>query len=131
MMSPRVLKVFGISVLLLAAAIRPAWADGDIAKGAMAFKKCMACHEAVKPVNKLGPNLVGLIGRPVASIEGYKYSDAMKAHASTVPVWDEAALDAYLENPKGVVAKTKMAFGGLKKPEERADLIAYLKSLKP
>lgn len=81
-------------------------------------------------MNKSGPNLVGVVGRPVASAGGYKYSDAMLAHAAAVPIWDEAALSAYLENPKAEVAKTKMAFGGIKKAEERADLIAYLKTFK-
>jgi cytochrome c len=81
-----------------------------------------------KAVNKTGPHLVGLVGRRVASIEGYKYSEAMRAHAATVPVWDEAALSAYIENPKAVVAKSRMVFPGLKKADERTDLIAYLKT---
>lgn len=105
-------------------------AEGDVAKGETLFKKCVACHAIDKPVNKSGPHLIAIVGRGVASVEGYKYSEAMTAHAATVPTWDEAGLNAYLENPKAVVAKTKMAFGGLKKPEERADLIAYLKTIK-
>ncbi len=117
--------IFGI----LQSFVTQAFADGDVAKGATAFKKCMACHEVTKPVSKLGPHLIGIMGRPIASVEGYKYSEAMTAHAATVPVWDEAAMAAYLENPKTVVPKTKMAFGGIKKPEERADLIAYLKTI--
>ena len=107
-----------------------AWAEGDVVNGEKSFKKCVACHEAAKPVNKLGPHMVGIFGRAVASVEGYKYSEAMIAHAATVAIWDDAALNIYLENPKAVVGKTKMAFGGIKTPEERADLIAYLKTLK-
>ncbi len=76
--------------------------------GAVAFKKCVACHEVVKPVNKLGPQMIGIVGRKGAGVDGYKYSDAMMAYAATVPVWDNAALDAYLENPKAIVAKTKL-----------------------
>lgn len=107
-----------------------AYADGDVAKGAIAFKKCMACHEGAKPANKLGPHLVALFGRKVAGVEGYKYSEAMKAYAATVPAWDEANFNTYIEKPKAVVIGTKMAFGGIAKPEERLNLIAYLRTLK-
>jgi cytochrome c len=115
-----------IGVFLLAAG--PALADGDVAKGEQVFKKCMACHAVNDKANKVGPHLVGIVGRPVASVEGYSYSEAMKAYAATAAVWDEAALLAYIENPKALVAKTKMAFAGLKKEDERADLIAFLKT---
>ncbi len=115
-----------LAVLLLAAG--PARADGDAARGEQIFKKCLACHTISEKTNKVGPHLVGIVGRPVASVEGYSYSESMKAHAATGAVWDEAALNAYLENPKAVVAKSKMAFPGLKKEDERADLIAFLKT---
>lgn len=105
-------------------------AEADVLKGEKAFKKCIACHAVDKPVNKLGPHLIGIVGRGVASVEGYKYSVAMTAYAATQPVWDDAVLNAYLENPKSVVVKTKMAFGGIKNVEERADIIAYLKTIK-
>ena len=107
---------------------RPALADGDAAKGEQVFKKCMACHTVSDKTNKVGPHLVGIVGRPVASVEDYKYSDDMKAYGATGAVWDEAALQAYLEKPKAVVAKTKMAFAGLNKEDEREDLIAFLKT---
>ncbi len=131
MMSYKIGPISILATFMFAAAAQQALADGDAVKGAVVFKKCMACHDALKPVKKIGPHLVGLIGRPVANIEGYTYSAGMTAFAATLPVWDEAALNTYLENPKTVVVGTKMAFGGLKKPEERLDLIAYLKSLKP
>jgi cytochrome c len=115
-----------IAVFLLAAG--PAQAEGDVAKGEQVFKKCMACHAVNDKTNKVGPHLVGIVGRPVAAVEGYKYSDDMKAYATTGAVWDEATLQAYLEKPKAVVAKTKMAFAGLNKEDERADLIAFLKT---
>jgi cytochrome c len=115
-----------LAVFLLAAG--PAQADGDVAKGEQVFKKCMACHTVNDKTNKVGPYLVGIVGRPVASVEGYSYSEGMKAYAATGAVWDEATLMAYLENPKAIVAKTKMAFAGLKKEDERADLIAFLKT---
>ena len=115
-----------LAFFLLAAG--PAQADGDVAKGEQVFKKCMACHTVNDKTNKVGPHLVGIVGRPVASVEGYKYSDDMKAYAATNAVWDDAALNAYLEKPKAIVAKTKMAFAGLNKEDEREDLIAFLKT---
>jgi len=115
-----------VSVFLLAAG--PAQADGDAAKGEQVFKKCMACHTVSDKTNKVGPYLLGVVGRPAASVEGYAYSEGMKAFAATGAIWDEATLLAYLENPKAVVAKTKMAFAGLKKEDERAGLIAFLKT---
>jgi cytochrome c len=117
---------FAIAVFLLAAG--PAQADGDVAKGEQVFKKCMACHAINDKANKVGPHLVGIVGRTVASVEGYTYSDDMKAYGATGAVWDEAALQAYLEKPKAVIAKTKMAFAGLNKEDEREDLIAFLKT---
>lgn len=105
-----------------------ALADGDIAKGEQSFKKCLACHIVTDKINKVGPHLIGVVGRKVATVEGYVYSNGMKEYAATGAVWDEAKLTAYLENPKAIVAKTKMAFAGIKKEDERADLIAFLKS---
>ncbi len=103
-------------------------ADGDAAKGEQVFKKCIACHSVADTTKKTGPHLVGLIGRPVASVEGFTYSEPMKEFAKTVPVWDEPNLQTYLEDPRKTVPKTKMVFAGLKKQQERDDLIAFLKS---
>ena len=118
----------GIAIAVFLLMAGPVQAEGDVAKGEQVFKKCMACHAINDKANKHGPHLVSIVGRSVASIEGYNYSEGMKAHAATGAVWDEAALLAYIENPKAVVAKTKMAFAGLKKEDERADLIAFLKT---
>jgi cytochrome c len=106
----------------------PAMAEGDAAKGEKVFLKCKACHENEKGVNKVGPTLKGVVGRKAASVEGYKYSEAMIAKGAEGIVWDEATLAVYLPDPKAFVPKTKMAFAGLKKPEEVADIIAYLKA---
>jgi cytochrome c len=85
-------------------------ADGDIVKGEKIFKKCVACHAIGEPTSKTGPHLVGIIGRSVASIEGYSFSESMKEFSKTNPTWDETSLSAYLENPRKMVPKTKMAF---------------------
>ena len=99
---------------------------GDEKKGAKVFKKCKACHTIKEGGNnKVGPNLYGIVGRKAAQVKGYKYSKAMKASDVT---WDEATLDKFLTKPKKMMKKTKMAFSGLKKEKQRADLIAYLKA---
>ncbi|TSD84194.1 cytochrome c family protein [Mycobacterium sp. KBS0706] len=99
-------------------------AAGDAAKGKQVFAKCQACHSVEAGTNKLGPSLHGVVGRVSGTLEGFKYSDAMKAANLT---WDEATLDKYLANPKGLVPGTKMVFPGLPKEQDRLDVIAYLK----
>ncbi len=118
--------LFPILALTLISSV--AWADDDLIKGEQTFKKCLACHSIADKTNKVGPSLLGVVGRKPASFEGYNYSDSMKEYAATGAIWDEATLNTYLENPKGLVAKTKMAFTGIKNEAERKALIAYLKS---
>lgn len=106
----------------------PALADGDVAKGEKLFKQCAACHAIANQASKIGPHLVQIIDRPIGSVEGYKYSPKLVGFSKTTPAWDEATLNAYLENPRKIIPGGKMAFGGLKKPEDRDNLIAFLKS---
>lgn len=104
---------------------------GDVTKGAAFAKRCGACHDfTAGGPNKVGPNLHGVVGRPVASHEGYAYSDAMKKFSDGGNKhWDEATLNTFLTDPKGTVPGTKMAFPGVKNDADRANVIAYLKSL--
>jgi cytochrome c len=104
-------------------------AAGDPAEGDKVFKRvCSACHIATKDGPKrLGPSLSGVIGRKSGSVDGFRYSEANK---NANIVWSEANLDPYLADPKKVIPGTTMAFAGVRKPEERADLIAYLATLK-
>lgn len=98
---------------------------GDPAAGEKVFKRCKACHVAGEEKHKTGPHLVNIMGRAAGSAEGYtKYSSAMKESGI---VWDEATLDAYLAAPKSYIKGTRMAFAGLKKEDDRAKVIAYLK----
>jgi cytochrome c len=117
-----------IAAATLVATAGVALADGDAAKGALVFKKnCMACHNATDSKNKVGPSLQGVVGRPVASVADFKYSDGMKTFGAG-KTWTEEELTAYLPNPKELVPGTKMAFVGLKTPQDIADLVAYLKA---
>jgi cytochrome c len=103
-------------------------AEGDAEKGAKVFRQCMACHTADDMTNKVGPSLKGIVGRKAATVDGYKYSAAMLAKGAEGVVWDEATLAVYLPNPKGFVPGTKMAFNGVKKPDDVVNLIAFLKT---
>ncbi len=121
--------------LLLAAIISTgAWAcvasasAQDAAAGAIVFKtQCAGCHSVDQGKNIIGPSLFGIVGRPAGSIEGFKYSPANKNSGIT---WDAATLDPYITNPQAVVPKTIMPYPGLKDATKRADLIAYLSTVK-
>lgn len=102
-----------------------AQAAGDAKKGARVFNKCKACHSlAADGKHKIGPNLHGLFGRKAGTAEGFKYSKAMR---DADVVWGEATLHEYLAAPKKYIPHNRMAFVGLKKENERDDVIAYLK----
>ncbi|MFV0409607.1 MAG: c-type cytochrome [Paracoccus sp. (in: a-proteobacteria)] len=103
-------------------------ASADAAKGEKVFGKCKACHK-IDGKNGTGPHLDGVVDRAVASVPDYAYSDPMIAHAAEVPTWTPEAIDEFVAAPKDVVPDTKMTFAGLKKPEDRANLVAYLQSL--
>ncbi|MFP5481264.1 MAG: c-type cytochrome [Alphaproteobacteria bacterium] len=98
-------------------------ASADAAAGETVFKKCQSCHK-MDGSDGVGPHLNGVVGRNHAAAAGFAYSDAMAA-LSAEP-WTPEALFAFLENPKKAMPGTKMAFAGLPKPEDRANVIAYL-----
>jgi cytochrome c len=101
----------------------------DATAGAAVFKKCAACHATDGATNKIGPHLGGLIGRAAGTVAGFNYSKAMVAAGAGGVVWNEETLAKYLVDPKAMVPGTKMAFAGLKKPEDIQNVIAYLKSI--
>jgi len=99
-------------------------ASADPAKGEQVFKKCAACHNADKGgANALGPNLWGVFGKPHGHVAGFAYSDALKSKPGN---WDWNSLNEWLLNPKAYAPGTKMTFAGLSKPEDRANILAFL-----
>ena len=98
-------------------------AAADSAKGEKVFNKCKSCHKVEDGANALGPHLWGVVGRDIGSVAGFGYSGILTELPGN---WDLAALDAFLTNPKGYANGTKMAFAGLKKPEDRVNLIVWL-----
>ena len=97
---------------------------GTVEHGEKVFKKCTACHVVNKGgANKIGPALYNVIGRKAGSLTDYKYSKGMVAYAKE---WTPQEMDGFLENPKGWVKGTKMAYAGIKDSKERAALILFL-----
>jgi cytochrome c len=116
------------SALLLAAANAQASHAADAKNGKAIFVRCAACHTDAKGApNGVGPNLFGVLGRKAASRPDFSYSGALK---SSGIVWTNQKLDPWIADPMQVVPGTRMAFGGISDPKQRADLIAYLDTLK-
>jgi len=102
--------------------------DGDPVAGEKVFKKCKACHQVGEGAKKkVGPVLNGVVGATAGAQEDFKYSAAMVEAGKNGTVWTVENLDTYLEKPRAFIPKGKMAFAGLKKPEDRANVIVYLK----
>jgi len=101
-------------------------ASADIAKGAKVFKKCGACHKLEAGVNGTGPSLYGIVGKDIATSDGFGYSGALTGLEGD---WTAEALNGFLTKPKDYAPGTTMGFAGLKKPADRANVIAYLDSL--
>jgi cytochrome c len=98
---------------------------GDPQRGEAIYGRCLACHAIER--NRTGPRHEGLLGRRVGSVPGFDYSPAMRKAGAGGMVWDEAKLDRFLENPLRFLPGTRMGYAGIKNPQERADLIAFLK----
>ncbi|HEX2843526.1 cytochrome c family protein [Hyphomicrobium sp.] len=112
----------------LLAAVPTAASAQDVAAGGAIFKKCAACHQiGANAKNALGPELTCVVGRKVASVEGFQYSEALKH--TTWTTWDDEHFLQWIENNKKLVPGTKMIFpAGVKDETDRANLLAYVKS---
>jgi len=125
--------VLAAAIALIAAAMARAPAAalpaGDPGRGERVFQRCYSCH-SVDPHERAtmqGPSLFRVLGRRAATLEGFDYSDALKARAAQGLVWDESALDAFVTDPQAYIPGISMGFFGLDEAQDRADLIAYLR----
>lgn len=128
MMLRKLSAVLSAGMLVLALS-GTAWAAGDPANGQKLFKKCSACHSLKEGKKLVGPSLYRIYGATPGQVAKFRYSKGMVAYGQTGVVWDEETLDAWLTKPKDVVKRTKMTFPGFKNAQDRADMIAYLRSL--
>jgi cytochrome c len=112
-----------LAVLLAACAAAPVAAAPSVQRGEQIYARCLACHALA--YDRVGPRHCGLFGRLAGSVPGYEYSQAMK-HSRIR--WNEKTLDRFLAKPLAMVPGSTMTYDGVPEPEERADLIAYLKS---
>ena len=124
------LRAISSAAVFLFAGGLAAHADGDAALGKTVFNRCIACHEAATDRDKVGPHLLGVVGRKAGSAESFqsRYSQAMKDAGAAGLVWDEANLAEDLKAPKLKVPGNKMAFTGLTSDDDIANVIAYLKA---
>ena len=120
-------SLLALAALAVLATSGTARADGDPAAGEKAFRQCRSCHAVEPDKNRVGPSLHGIVGRKAGSAPGFAgYSEGLKSAGF---VWDEGKLDAYLTSPKALIADSRMSFAGMAAADERANLIAYLKTL--
>lgn len=113
------------AAMALALGTSAAQAEGDAEAGKKVFKKCAICHSLDEGKNKVGPSLHGMFGRAAGSLEGFRFSNAMKDSGI---VWNDETVAAYLKDPRGYIPKNKMAFPGLKKQKDLDNVIAFLKA---
>lgn len=119
--------LLSIALIVLVAAATPV-AAADPERGAKVYRKCKACHAVgANARNKVGPHLNEVFDRRAAGIDGFKYSKSMERAGADGLTWTTEKLDIYLENPKSLVTGTRMNFRGLKDPQDRADVLAYLR----
>ena len=128
----RIFQLYGLTAVALMALSGPALAEGDATKGKAAYAKCGICHQVGPGAKTLvGPELNGTVGRKAASVADYPYSPGMKKLGEEGFTWTDANLDKWIADPKAMIADSPMAlaFPGIPDAAERADIIAYLKTV--
>jgi cytochrome c len=124
----RLAKMAALAAAVILPALPAQASDADAEAGARVFRtQCGACHTVEAGKNRVGPSMFGIVGRKSGEVEGFRYSAANKAANIT---WTPEELDTYLVNPRARIPGTTMAYVGLKNDKQRADLIAYLQSIK-
>lgn len=105
-----------------------AWAEGDASRGEQVFQQCQSCHAVGQGAkNRVGPHLNDLFGRTAGTLEGARFSKGMIRLGADGTVWTAETLDHFLENPRSMVTRTRMSYRGMAAPQDRADVIAYLR----
>lgn len=106
--------------------------QADAARGQQAFRQCQSCHAAEEAGgNRQGPNLHGVVGRQIGAVQGFNYSRALQAARTENKTWGYEDLLRFIENPRGYAPGTSMAFAGVRRSAERADIVAYLRQQSP
>ena len=124
-------SAFAYAMVCVALHSAPAISEGRVSEGERIFQRCASCHSvAAEDPNRKGPSLKGVVGRPVASTAGYSYSAPMAALGASGAKWDEATLDRFLKDPTELVKGTTMTAPPVRREAERADLIAYLATIR-
>lgn len=122
-----VLFSIGFGAPVLADELEDAVAAADATAGAQQFRQCMACHTSEEgAANRVGPNLYGVVGRQIGSVDGYRYSRAL---AGSEEFWTLENLNAFLENPRAARPGNAMSFAGLRNEAQRMNMLAFLASL--
>ncbi len=119
--------ILALGLVALGLTGQSALAAGDAAKGKLVFARCAVCHGTKAGEKRLGPTLAGIFGRKAGTMPGFAYSPAMRKYAVK---WDARTLDGYLAKPMTTVPGTRMAFAGIPNAADRANVIAYLQTLK-
>ncbi len=104
-----------------------ALAEGDPAKGQRVFRQCQACHVMQEGMHRVGPSLHGVFGRQAGVVEGFRFSKPHADAGTNGLVWTEEVMFDYLENPRRYIPGNRMAFAGLRRPQDRLDVIAYIR----
>lgn len=123
--APAATPAAGAPAAAAGATVQLAGLTGNAAAGERIFAQCRTCHALEAGTNKVGPSLNGIFGRTAGTVPNFRYSTANK---NSGIVWSEEIMFAYLENPREYIPGTYMSFVGLRQPQQRADVIAYLKA---
>lgn len=123
------LPAFAFVMCVLGTGAANADAGGDPERGAELFSKCASCHQVgAGAEHAVGPHLNGIFDRAAAHAEGFRYSEGLLRAATNGLTWNFDTLDAYLENPRALVSRTRMNFAGLSDQQDRDDVVAYLRT---